>query len=237
MERIIKRGLTSNELKIIAISCMLFQHIAITLLDCSSVLGQILYQSGRLTAPIICFFVAEGYYHTSNLKKYGLRLFGAAVISHIPHALAFGFDPLDVLHATSIMWPLLLGLIALAVCKDARFPKWSKWVISILCCVFAYPGNFNCIAVLWILAFGLFRGDKLRQTLTFFLVTLLYFLECFVICSTGCPYFRFLTLAALPLIYLYNGKRGKNSCFIKYGFYGFYPAHLLVLYALRILLK
>lgn len=237
MKRIAERGLTSNELKAIAILCMLFQHTALILMDCSTPLGQLLYQSGRLTAPIICFFIAEGYHHTSNLKRYCFRLFATAVISHIPHALAFGYNPLDIFHATSIMWSLFLGLVALAVCKSGKLPAWSKALITLACCILSYPGNFNCIAVLWILSFGLFRESKAKQTAAFLLVTFLYYMECFVIRSTGCSYCRFLTIGALPLIYLYNGKRGRTSGLIKYGFYGFYPAHLLVLYFLHLALK
>lgn len=237
MKQAARNGLNSNQLKSIAIGGMLIQHTVIILMDCTSLLGRILCLSGRITAPIMCFFIAEGYYHTSNLKRYTLRLFIAAVVSHIPHALAFGFSPLDVLHATSIMWPLFLGLVALAVCKDASFPVWAKVGIVLACCALAYPGNFNCIAVLWILSFGLFRDAPKRQAVSFCLVTALYFLESFIISSPGSAYCRFVAIAALPLIWFYNGRRGKNTGAVKYGFYSFYPCHLLILYALHFALK
>lgn len=37
----------------------------------------------------------------------------------------------------------------------SRFP-WA-------CCVLAHPGNWNCIAVIWILGFGLFREDPAKK--------------------------------------------------------------------------
>ena len=42
----------------------------------------VLYIIGRLTCPIMCFFVAEGYYYTKDVSKYTKRLFVSAFISH-----------------------------------------------------------------------------------------------------------------------------------------------------------
>jgi len=39
-----------------------------------------LHVIGRLTAPIMWFFIAEGFHYTKNVKKYILRLFIAAGI-------------------------------------------------------------------------------------------------------------------------------------------------------------
>jgi hypothetical protein len=40
--------------------------------------------------------------------------------------------------------------------------------------------------------------------------------------------FQWMMIAALPLIMLYNGERGKHS--LKYLFYIFYPLHIWILY-------
>jgi hypothetical protein len=42
-------------------------------------------------------------------------------------------------------------------------------------------------------------------------------------------------IAALPLIALYNGERGKHS--LKYLFYAIYPLHIWTLYVARYALK
>ena len=39
-------------------------------------------------------------------------------------------------------------------------------------------------------------------------------------------------LALLP-IWLYNGKQGPHNKLVHYGFYAFYPVHMLLLYLLR----
>ena len=41
-------------------------------------------------------------------------------------------------------------------------------------------------------------------------------------------------LAAVPLLALYNGKRGKYN--LKYMFYIFYPTHLVLIYAISLLM-
>lgn len=89
-----KRGLSANTLKYIAIAAMLIDHIAWCFVDTYSVLGQIMHVIGRLTAPIMCYFIAEGYYYTRNVKKYLLRLGLFALISWAPFTfMEFGTFP------------------------------------------------------------------------------------------------------------------------------------------------
>ena len=45
---------------------------------------------------------------------------------------------------------------------------------------------------------------------------------------------QFYSLLAIPLLALYNGKRGTKK--LKYVFYVFYPLHLIVIYAVGIFL-
>ena len=59
-----QKGLTAFQLKLIAITAMLIDHLAWYYVDLDTGLGQLLHMVGRLTAPIMCFFIAEGYRHT-----------------------------------------------------------------------------------------------------------------------------------------------------------------------------
>ena len=54
-----------------------------------------------------------------------------------------------------------------------------------------------------------------------------------VLLSWGKP-FQFYCLLSLPILALYNGKRGTAK--MKYLFYIYYPAHLVALYLLKKLL-
>lgn len=98
--------LTEFDLKILAISAMFLDHAVAITLSHNSFFGMLLRFPGRIVAPVMCYFIAEGYYKTSNPVKYAKRLLLFSVISHLPYNLLFGFD---FLQATSVMWGLFLG--------------------------------------------------------------------------------------------------------------------------------
>ena len=72
-----KQGLSGNQIKGIAIAAMTVDHLAWTLFPGYDTRWFVLlaHVIGRLTAPIMWFFIAEGYHHTRNVKKYACRLF------------------------------------------------------------------------------------------------------------------------------------------------------------------
>ena len=42
---------------------------------------------------------------------------------------------------------------------------------------------------------------------------------------------------ALPILFLYNGKRGYNKKWFKYGCYLFFPLHFILLYLIKIIFQ
>lgn len=85
-----KKTLDANQLKLIAIFAMTVDHIAWLLFPgyAKGALPVVMHIIGRLTCPIMCYFIAEGYYHTRNINKYTFRLFLFAVISHFAYIFA-----------------------------------------------------------------------------------------------------------------------------------------------------
>lgn len=75
-----KTGIDSFMLHILAMTLMLCDHLWATLLPGQEWLTCV----GRLAFPIFAFMIAEGYAHTSNVKKYMGRLFVFALVSEIP---------------------------------------------------------------------------------------------------------------------------------------------------------
>lgn len=220
----------SNTLKIIAILSMFIDHLSVWLVPRGTPLDIALHTIGRLAAPIMCYLIAEGFAHTSNVSKYMFRLFVFAVISHFPFVLFFG---LAWWQGTSVIWDLLMGLIALSICKNNRIPVWGQICAVAACCLLAWTADWNYIGVLWVVCFGLFRTRFNLQMLGFAAIGILLYIIPGLAAGGSAAVFRFGILLAIPLFALYNGSRGRKSNLIKWGFYIFYPLHLIVLYLFR----
>ena len=238
--------LTKNKLQIIAAVFMFLDHFVTVFLPFNSMLSLLLRLCGRTAAPVFCFFIAQGFHYTSNLKKYALKLLALALISHLPYNLSFNYS---FFQASSIILPLFMGLIALAVITHERFNLLKnenlnrilnaiiKISITGFCCAICIRANWNFIAVLWIIGFGLFHGNFKGQIASFTIIGLIhiilserrygFFHEIYP------QWFQLGIFLAIPLLALYNNKQGKKSIFMSWFFYVFYPAHLLLLYFLK----
>lgn len=230
-----KISLTSNKLKTIAITAMIFDHFIGGFVPINGFWSLLLRMPGRIAAPIMCYLIAEGYYHTKNLNKYIFRLFVFSLISHLPYNLYFG---LELFQATSVMWSLCLGLIALSVYKKENINIYLRILAVFICCILSVRANWNYLAVLWILFFGIFKGNIKKQTAALLFIGLLQIVPVYLGVGPvieSCPHFyRFGIYLSIPLIYLYNGEKGKGSKFISKIFYFIYPVHLMILYLLKL---
>ena len=235
MEAIAYKSLSANKLKIIAAVLMFFDHFVTVFFAHNEMISLVFRLLGRTSAPIFCFFIAQGFYYTSNIRKYILRLLALAVISHLPYDLAFG---LSIIRYTSVVWPLALGLIALAALKSEKIHLILKILILAACCALSYTANWNFVAVLWVVAFGLFHGNFKLQMAAFSLIGIVLHLALqfyrFGFFHERFPqWFQLGIFLALPLLFMFNGKQGKKSKFMTWFFYVFYPVHLLLLYLLK----
>ena len=162
------KSLTSNSLKFIVIIAMLIDHIAWAFVPTISVLGQSMHIIGRTTAPIMCFFIAEGYHYTKDVKKYALRLGIFALISHFPFIyMEYGKLFIDTPY-TSVIYTLLLGLLALSVYYKIENTA-LKTLAIIIICIFASIGDWSIVAILWILNFSINR-DNIKERNKWFII-------------------------------------------------------------------
>lgn len=239
-----RRGLSSSALKLIAVLAMFTDHIAYALLDFYTVPAQIMHVIGRLTIPIMCFFVAEGLRHTRSIKNYILRLGTFWLISAIPFYMFFG-EMYGV--RQNIMLDLLIGLVTTAAIADKQKKLPVKIaVVTVLTGLSLGIGGWPVLPTLYILIF--YFGKDMKQRLKYFVVTTIAFVTGFIGLVLLNNIFHFSSyewiwwdraylygfLLAAPLLLLYNGKRGlDNSPFLretaKWGFYLAYPLHLLIL--------
>ena len=79
--------LTANKLKIIAAVVMFLDHLVSVFIPHNELLNLLFRFSGRVAAPVFCFFIAQGFHYTSNIKKYIIRLLIFAAVSHLPYNL------------------------------------------------------------------------------------------------------------------------------------------------------
>lgn len=236
--------LNSNQLKLIAIIAMTVDHIAWAMFDGypSALLPLVMHIIGRLTCPIMCYFIAEGYHYTRNINKYTLRLFAFAFVSHFAYIFASNdfvdfksFIPFyygNFLNQTSVMWSLAWGLVMLRIADSKRIKSIYKVLLVILICIITLPSDWSCIAALCIMAVGTNRGDFRKQMSWMIFYVALYSLVYFFAIDKAYGILQMGVVLSIPVIAMYNGKRGKNpkiNKFMKWFFYIFYPAHLFVI--------
>lgn len=235
IEALIRQGLSGNALKVIAIIAMTIDHLAwvgIETYEQAETPRQIfLHCIGRLTAPMMIFFVAEGYHHTHNFRRYLRRLFILAVVSHFAFCYfnMSSFNPLDNLmfNATSIAWPLMWGLILLKT-WDTHRPTWLKLLVTLVACLLTFTSDWSCAAPLAILMIGRNRGNFHKQMLWLMLIVSLYAIGFFIFHSPTYGMVHMACWLAVPVLAMYNGQRGRLRWLGKF-FYYYYPIHMALI--------
>lgn len=245
MDKQRKPETTSFSLHIMAMIFMLCDHLWGT----SFVRSDAFTCIGRLAFPIYAFMIVEGYFHTSNLKKYAKRLFLFAILSEIPFNLVMGsrlFFPIS----QNVLWSFLIsiGLIHWNE-KTKGKPFWKRILVGLVTFCIAYIGgiitfvDYYHAGILMALTFYFFRGRKWWDYLAQLLC--LWYINCemlggfgYEVTLFGSTYFfprQGLALLALVPIWLYNGKQGYHSKKLQTFYYLFYPLHLLILGILKML--
>ena len=240
-----KKVLDSNTVKVIAIAAMTVDHIAWAAFPGypTELLPLLMHLIGRVTCPIMCYFIAEGYHHTRDVNKYTARLFLFALISHFAYIFASqdfqgwsSFIPFfngNVLNQTGVMWSLAWGLVMLRVVNSPRIRgTWVKILLVILICLVSFPADWSCVAALCVLAIGTNRGRFKTQMLWMVFYVAIYAV---VYAFALDPVYGILQMGvvlAIPILLLYNGQRGKSprvNRVMKWMFYLYYPLHLGVI--------
>lgn len=236
-----RRCLNSNQLKLIAILAMTVDHLVWTIWPgyCREWYVMVLHMIGRITAPIMWFFVAEGYHYTRNRGKYAFRLFLLAIVSHFAYNFCFDipFVPFQtsVFDQTSVAWSLAWGLVLLIVNDSDKFRDWQKVVITLVICVITFPSNWSCVAAMAVLFIGANRGVFRKQMLWMMIWSGVYGLVYFLFLDRVYGILQLFTCLSIPLLRMYNGERGSWRGMGRL-FYGYYPLHLAACGVLRMIL-
>ena len=234
-----KKGWNGNQLKLIAIIAMTIDHLAWTLAPGYSTEWWVLlcHLAGRLTAPIMWFFIVEGWHYTHDVRKYTLRLFLLALVSHFAYNFCFGIPMLpfregSFFNQTSVAWSLAWGLVLLRIHSNEKTASWLKFALTILICVISFPSDWSCVASMAILYMGVSRGDFKKQMVWMMVWSAVYALVYFLFLDRLYGLLQLGTCLTIPLLRRYNGRRGHWKGMGKL-FYVYYPLHLALLGLLR----
>lgn len=235
----VKTGLNSNQIKAIAIAAMTIDHVTWLLFPGYQKIWWIvlLHMIGRVTAPIMWFFLAEGYHYTRNVKKYIERLFAFALVSHFAYDFAGGIPviPNGFFNGTSVMWSLAWSVVLMVIVTADRLPQWSKLALIGFICFITFPSDWSTIAAMCPVYLYMYRGNFKKQALAISIWTALYAAVYFIFMDRVYGLLQMGALLSLPILKQYNGERGTWKG-MKWFFYLYYPAHLIIIGLVRVMI-
>jgi hypothetical protein len=236
----VTKGLSGNALKIIAIIAMTIDHVTWLIYPGYPVapVPIILHVIGRITAPVMMFFISEGYHYTRSRKKYLGRLLIFAVISHVPYTMFSSFNFIPGIPTTSVIWPFAMGVLALMIDQGDILPnakRWQRTALIWICFILTLPSTWSMAAAYSILLMGRHRGDFKRQMLDMAKVLAVYSVICGFLFAPVYGLIHIGIIIPIMLLTFYNGTRGTvGDKAMKWLFYIYYPVHLLILGIIKI---
>ena len=245
--------MSSFIIKIIAIISMLFDHTNDVFIGHLSVFNLI----GRIAFPLFSFQLVVGYTYTHNIKKYISRMFIFALISQIPYSI-FIYIYTGTYFELNIFFTLATSLICMYILSSKNINIYLKLLYISICLIIAYylKFDYSIFGILYPLfifvfypfqeKFGKNRFSLSENTNKNSIIKLLFFIAGTLTLSIV-KYIKLIPLIStswfielvlftfIPAIIMifFNGKKGPS---LKYFFYIFYPAHLLLLELIYLLI-
>ena len=207
---------------------------------------------GRLAFPLYAYCIAEGFRYTKNRRDYFLRVFILGLICQIVYTIVDRELYLGILLTFSLSIIVMFFADCVRVSQSGQKSALAGWtqritkktispesdramslisLIAVVTAVFLLTVfvevDYGFFGVMLPVFTDLFRDRKKRFVL---------FSACLIalcIDLTSVMPVQYWSLLTIPLIALYNGKPGRYR--MKYFFYIFYPAHMVLLYALSMI--
>ena len=231
-----RTGINQDLIKLAAIVLMALNHIGLIFLVPGSGLYTVFVNAGYFTAITMCYFLVEGYHYTRDRGKYGLRLLLFALVSELPYRLA-----LDT-KTHSMIFTLLVCFGILWVQEEIR-DTLLRAIATVCLILLTGSSDWGVLAPIFTLLFWWSYPSRRQGALAYGLGILFYGADEFLfyaeysaslwqaLLRTGLSCLGPLC-SGLVILYLYNGKRARRGKLVfQWFFYLFYPAHLLVLWA------
>ncbi len=215
---------------------MTIDHIAYCFVPFNTPLFYIMRVIGRLTAPTMSFFIAEGFFYTHSKKKYLIRMTTFALISQ-PFYFTVDFCRLpqsafEFCTNLNVMFNFAATILLLILLTQKKFS--SLYAVPIALCVFISSiSDWSIIIPIWTMIFYFFRKNNKLKTLLFLLASILFTtIKNFNVLSSVT--FQYAVVLTPLLLMFYNGERQKTLSALKkkinkWFFYIYYPLHLAVI--------
>jgi len=220
-------GLTGNQLKLIALVSMTCDHVGLQLFPEVLLLRII----GRLALPIFAYMIAEGCRYTRNRRKYLLRMASLAAVCQIVYFFAMGS-----------LYQCILVTFSLSICLIYALDRWQErgdrgsrlLALGVLVLIFVLSVVLPDFLPGFEIDYGL-MGVLLPVLIYFGRPVQNYLLAGLILLGFAYGGIQWWSLAAIPLLAVYNDQRGKYN--IGKLFYIYYPLHLVVIYGISLLIK
>ena len=228
---------SSYVLKYIALATMTIDHIALVLLPRDTLLYTAMRGIGRISFPLYCFLLVEGYRHTSSRKAYFTRLVLFSLLSEIPFDMALFHFPLirtpSILFGhQNIFFTLAFAFLAMYLIDYYWFRnQWIGFTGFILLGILAELLKFDYGLTGVLVAVIPFLCRKFRPDINPLFLSVLTVLPLFSPDSIS----GIFVCLAVPCMFFYNGQKGsplpngKSFPGAKYLFYIYYPLHLFII--------
>lgn len=230
-ERKLQTNLDTNFLKLIAILSMTIDHVGGAFFPQYPVFRWI----GRLAFPIFCYCMTVGLLYTRDIKKYLTRLAVFAFVSQPLYVLAFNPNNFwEEFTSMNIFFTLFTSLLGLWSFREKKWWLFAAVVLALMCINFDYATT----GLMLMLIFYLCR-NKPWLGAALFVLSYLPALNCYpddplaLVIGGHAIGFEVFSILAAPLIFLNTNTKLKVS---KWFFYAFYPAHLLAICIVRLIL-
>ena len=242
------RILNSNTIKLIAAIAMFLDHFVLIFFPSVAWFRMV----GRLAMPIFAFAIAEGCRYTKNKWKHFFLLFGLGAACQVVYYI---FDPTDLYFGILITFSFsTLMIYAMQFAKKCTFDKEANillkigaWLLffALVAGTFLFCQHFTVDYRFWgctlpvfasIFDFHRIPAPSLLKKLDVLPLRIFCMaIPMIPLLFVGLPIeILWCSLLAIPLLLLYNGKKGKAN--MKYFFYIFYPLHLGLLEGTAILM-
>ncbi len=233
--------LSANTIKILAVICMIIDHIGYMILPQIKLLNII----GRLAFPLFAYFIAEGCKYTKNKLKHFMLILSLGVLFQSVYFIYFG-----VVGLLNIFLTFSVSIFLIYVLEEVKISFYeSKKLFALnafifLACILVVfvvckrvqidYGFFGVMLPVWISftyspntryakKYKKIDNDNLRLIVFALGIILLAFFN-------RINSYLIFGILAVPVMLLYNGKKGKYN--LKYFFYVIYPLHMVVIHFL-----